>query len=100
MASANPGTAGDNRATTKGIYVMDAASEDFLGLGNTAATANITFGNNTTYSPFRLFVGPDDTVYVSDAATNKIGGVWRTDPRMINSTNIFLAPQACFYSIP
>ena len=88
VASANPGTT-DGRTTTKGIYAMDAASEDFLGLGATAATAGITFGNNTTYSPFKLFVGPDDTLYVGAAATSTIGGVWRTDPNLISSTNIF-----------
>ncbi len=88
VASANPGTSG-NRTTTKGIYVMDAASEDFLGLGSTAATAGITFGGSTTYSPFKLGVGPDDTLYVGDGATGVIGGVWRTDPNLLNSTNIF-----------
>ena len=89
VSSANPGQAGSGRNTTKGIYVMDAASEDCLGLGSTAATANITFGGSITYSPYKLCVGPDDTLYVGDSSSGSIGGVWRTDPNLINSTNIF-----------
>src|SRR5215469_14622073 len=35
VASANPGNSSNNRNTTKGIYALDAASEDVLNLGNT-----------------------------------------------------------------
>jgi len=89
VASANPGDANDGRDTTKGIFVMDAASEDFLGLGSTAATAGISYGTSTTYAPYKLCVGPDDTLYVADGSSSKMGGVWRTDPNLIGSTNIF-----------
>ena len=51
--------------------------------------ANITFGGSITYSPYKLCVGPDDTLYVGDSSSGSIGGVWRTDPNLINSTNIF-----------
>ena len=89
VANASAGTAGDNRTTTRGIYALDAASGDFLGLANTAATAGITLGSSTTYSPYKLAVGPDDALYVGDASTGKIGGVWRVDPNLATSTNIF-----------
>ncbi len=90
VASASTGAAGDNRTTTQGIYALDAASEDFLGLVNTAATAGMALGTTTTtYSPYKLAVGPDDALYVGDAATGKIGGVWRVDPNLATSTSIF-----------
>ncbi|EEF63093.1 family 20 glycosylhydrolase [Pedosphaera parvula] len=90
VANANPGSAGPMRpVTTKGIYVMDAASEDCLGLGNVAATAGITLGSSTTFSPYKLFVGPDDALYVGDAATGIIGGVWRVDADLKTSATIF-----------
>lgn len=89
LASANPGDAPDNRATTKGIYALNAASQDVLNLGNTAATAGMSLGTSTTYSPFKMFVGPDDSVYAGDASSSKIGGVWRLDPNLATSTNLF-----------
>jgi hypothetical protein len=89
VSSANPGEAGYGRKTTKGVYVMDAASEDFTGRGATAATAGMSLGTSTTYSPYKLCVGPDDTVYVGDGSASKTGGVWRTDPNLSASTNIF-----------
>ncbi len=88
VANANPGTTAA-RTVTKGIYTLDAASEDCLGLGNTAATAGMSLGNSTTYSPYKLFVGPDDNLYVGDAGTSTIGGVWIVDPNLTVSSNIF-----------
>ena len=89
IASANPGEASDDRATTKGIYALDAASEDVLNRGNTAATAGMTLGTSTTYGPYKMFVGPDDAVYAGDASSSSIGGVWRLSPNLTGSTNIF-----------
>jgi hexosaminidase len=77
------------RTLTKGVYAMDAASEDCLNLGNTGATAGMSLGNNTTYSPYKLSVGPDDYVYIGDAASSVIGGVWRVDPSLKTSANFF-----------
>src|SRR3984885_7754107 len=42
ISSANTGETSDDRVTTKGLYALDAASEDVLNRGNTAATANMT----------------------------------------------------------
>jgi len=90
VVNADPGDASPIRTTTtKGIYAMDAASEDCLHLGNTAATAGMTLGTDNTHSPFRVFVGPDDSVYVGDAGSQKIGGVWRVDPNLATSVNLF-----------
>lgn len=77
------------RITTRGVYVMDAASGDIFGRGATGATAGMSLGTSTTYSPYKLGIGPDDTVYVGDCASVTIGGVWRTDPALAASTNIF-----------
>ena len=89
VANANAGGAGPRANTTKGIYALDAASGDCLGLGNTAATAGMTLGSSTTYSPYKLFVGPDDALYVGDASTGTIGGVWRVDANLATSASLF-----------
>ena len=82
-------TAANGRPTTQGVYVMDAASEDILGQGNTASTAGMTLGTSATTSPWKLGLGPDDAVYIGDKGTPSIGGVWRADPNLIGSANIF-----------
>jgi hexosaminidase len=89
VASASTGSAAGYRTTTRGIYALDAASGDCLGLGSTAATAGMTLGNNTSYSPYKLFVGPDDALYVGDAASGTIGGVWRVDANLTTSVSLF-----------
>ena len=99
VASANPGLSPVLRQTTKGLYVTDAAADDILNLGGTAATAGMSLGTSTTYSPFKLFVGPDDYVYVGDAASSTIGGVWRVDPNLATSTAIFGLANASANSV-
>ena len=88
VANANPIT-GNGRSTTKGIYVMDAASEDFLGQSNTAATAGMSLASATSLLAVQAGLGPDDTLYVGDASPATIGGVWRVDPNLAASTNVF-----------
>lgn len=88
VANSASGTAG-GRATGRGLYVMDAASGDIFGRGATAATAGAAVGNNATYSPYRVAIGPDDSVFVTDAAATAISAVWMTDPGIFTSTNLF-----------
>jgi len=67
--------------------------------GTNAATAvraaGVTWANNG-FSPYRLFVGPDDFLLVGDAShTGGSGlndGVWRIDPN-VTSNQLFLGPQ-------
>ena len=89
VSSANTGETSDDRVTTRGIYGLDAASEDVFNLGNTAATPITTLGTSTTYGPYKMFVGPDDAVYAGDASSSSIGGVWRISPNLAASSNIF-----------
>ncbi len=89
VANASPGSAGARPITTRGIYALDAASGDCLGLGNSAATAGMFLGSSTTFSPYKLAVGPDDALYVGDASTGTIGGVWCVDANLATSVDIF-----------
>jgi hypothetical protein len=73
VANASAGTAG-NRSVGRGIYVLNADTSDALGYYTNAQTAGITLGSSSTYSPYKVFVGPDDMVYVGDAANNLYGG--------------------------
>src|SRR5665213_62068 len=89
VANADKGAAGVRPTTSKGIYVMDAASDDTFGRGNYASFGGMSLGTDTTYAPFKLGIGPDDALYVGDNSAAKIGGVWAVDPSVIASTNLF-----------
>jgi len=89
VVNANAGSAWPRSSTTRGVYALDAASEDCLGLGNTAAANGSSLGSSTTYSPFKVGIGPDDSVYVGDASSGTIGGVWVADANLTAFRNLF-----------
>ncbi len=77
------------RTVGEGFYLLNADQTDALGEGDTARTAGLVFdsdGTTGTESPYRLFVGPDDNLFISDwSATN--GALFVTDPNV--ATNSF-----------
>lgn len=97
VSNASPGTSG-GRTVGKGLYAMNADQSDALGQGNTALTAGMSMGGSTTYSPWKLSVGPDDMLYVADGNgtynnASPLGyGVWMVKPDLSGSTQLF--PQA------
>src|ERR1035441_5326530 len=50
------------RVTTRGVYAINADQTDAVGQADTARTFGMTLAANTTYSPHKLRVGPDDMV--------------------------------------
>jgi len=69
---ANAANAGDSiRTVGKGVYVLNADFSDGMGYGNTAQPASLpsgtAWGTSPNYAPYKLYVGPDDMVYVGDA---------------------------------
>jgi len=82
------GGAGLTRTTTDGIYVYNAALADAVGQGNTGRTGGMTFGGGTdSASPFRVHVGPDNSVYVTDWSDPN-SNLWQTNPNVTASTAV------------
>ncbi len=100
VVNASPG---DNtvRTTGRGVYVLNADGSDALGYGTNAnpvigAGANqIQYGSSTTYGPYLISVGPDDSVYLGDASgaltvgTTVGGGVWMLNPDLTTAKDLF-----------
>jgi hypothetical protein len=63
----------DANASARGLYVLNADQSDALGYGSTAKAGSIPFVASS-YSPWRLYVGPDDIVYVASTSTLAAGG--------------------------
>ncbi|MBI4579437.1 MAG: hypothetical protein HY718_07020 [Planctomycetes bacterium] len=64
MAESVGGTTLAGRAVQDGVYMLNADGTDADGQGNTSRKGGATFGG--TNSPFRLTVGPDNKVYLTD----------------------------------
>ncbi len=78
------------RSTGRGMYIINADQSDALGRGTNASAAGITFStatSGTTYSPYRIHVGNDDTLFIADAMTNTCA-LWETDPDVSTATQV------------
>jgi hypothetical protein len=94
---------GNGRVVGKGIYLLNQDGSDAIGQGTNALLGNIVLGTSVRYSPYRIFVGPDDSVYVADLAGTYTaalgvtglsyspvgGGVWWAAPDFSSTTNLF-----------
>lgn len=63
--------------TQDGVYMLNADGTDADGQGNTARAGGVTWG--TASSPFRLTVGPENKVYLTDWSDSH-SGLWVGDP--------------------
>jgi len=85
--STGGGTTGSGRTINKGIYALNSDCSDALGQGNTGLTGGLEAFDifaptaNSTYEPWKIVVGEDDYVYVSDAQ-NPRGGLARVNPNL------------------
>jgi hypothetical protein len=88
VANSDTGTA--VRPVGDGIYLINADFTDAVGQGDTALTAGInTFTNGDTSgsTPWRLAVGQDNQLYISDYSFTN-GTIYVTDPDVTTGTNI------------
>jgi hypothetical protein len=67
-------------AKARGIYIFNADTSDAYGRGATASGA--VFNSGSANSPYRLGIGPDQTVYAGDFST-VAATVWKFDPDVI-----------------
>jgi hypothetical protein len=67
------------RPVGDGIYVLNSDLSDALGQGDTALTGGLDFTQSVTASPFRLTIGRDGNLYISDWS-DATGSVYVTDP--------------------
>ena len=87
------GTTASGRTVTKGMFALNADLSDALGQGNTGLTGgletysdgagNYLFGANSRYEPWKIVVGEDNYLYVSDAQ-NPRGALARVDGNISN----------------
>lgn len=75
------------RTTTDGIYVMGADQSDVTNQGDTAYAGGVTW-TGSNYSPHKITVAPDDSVYIADYSDGH-SGIWRCNA----------SPQAVFDEI-
>lgn len=64
VSESTGGTTTAGRTLTEGVFILNADVTDAVGQGNTGRKGGLTFG--TTNSPFRVTIGPDDNVYLTD----------------------------------
>jgi hypothetical protein len=96
---ANASNAGDSvRTVSKGVYVLNADFSDAMGYGNTAQPASLpagtAWGTSPNYAPYKLYVGPDDMVYLGDAGFYNSSytcgePVWMLDPDLTTVCGMF-----------
>ncbi len=96
---ANAANGGDSvRTVGKGVYVLNADFSDALGYGNTAhptsLPAGTAWGTSPNYAPYKVYVGPDDMVYVGDAGFYNSSytcgePVWMLDPDLTTVSGMF-----------
>jgi hypothetical protein len=74
------------RSIGDGLYAIRADQSDAFGYGDTAQAAGLGTVSSTN-SPFRLTVGPDHNVYVSDFSDAN-GSVYRMDGTLTNGIQV------------
>jgi PA14 domain/Immunoglobulin domain/Immunoglobulin I-set domain len=96
IGNSTPGTFTSNSVTRtvgRGIYMLNADQSDAKGLGNTASTGGLTFSSVNAASPYRLSVGPDDTLYIADWSDDN-GNVYSVDGNVSGgSGQVILQPE-------
>lgn len=84
-------TSAGARPVGDGIYVLSADQSDALGRGDTASTGGLNFTTTPAAqdgnTPWRIEVGQDDNLYISDFSTN-LGTIYRTDPDVTTGAQV------------
>jgi len=81
------GTSTNGRTTNDGVYMLNAALEDYTNQGTTSYSGDAGWLTNSNSSPMRLSVGEDGNVYIADWA-DAHPGVWKMDTQ--NPTAAFV----------
>lgn len=89
-----------SRSLEDGIYVLNADQTDALGQSNTALTGGINWTNPppNAESPHRLFVGPDDSLFINDWSDSN-GSAYMTDGNVANGVNLLGGPVGSVFPI-
>jgi hypothetical protein len=87
--SAAGSTTGVVRALGDGLYAVHADQSDAFGYGNTAQSGISDWSSLPSSSaPFRVSVGPDNNVYISDFS-DTTGNVWRMSNTLGSPAQVF-----------
>lgn len=69
------------RPVGDGIYVLNSDLSDAVGQGDAALTGGLDFTQNSNASPFRLTIGADNNLYITDWS-DQTGSLYVTDPNV------------------
>lgn len=89
---ANSSATNSPRAVGDGIYVLNPDMTDALGQGDTALTGGLDFTQNQNASPYRLTIGRDNNLYVTDWS-DQTGSLYVTDPNVAGGQNVLGGPN-------
>jgi len=110
----NPGTKNFGRvyvsdansgANQRGLFVRNADLSDALGQGATpsvatnARSAGLPFVGSS-FSPYKLYIGPDGHVYIASTSTLTGGGFYATTDPDVTSGSLLLATALSSYTPP
>ncbi len=90
ISNSGAGTAA-GRSVGDGIYILNADQTDAVGQGDTALTAGLDFTANPTYTPYRVKLGEDDSVYITDLYDGT-GNLYVADPNVSAGSGKFVFP--------
>jgi Calx-beta domain-containing protein len=89
---ANSSATNSPRAVGDGIYVLNPDMTDALGQGDTALTGGLDFTQNQNASPYRLTIGRDNNLYITDWS-DQTGSLYVTDPNVAGGQNVLGGPN-------
>jgi hypothetical protein len=79
------GVFGSNRTLGDGIYMLNSDLSDAIGQVDTPLTGGLDFATGGTVSPYRLSLGQDGNLYVTDWS-DAAGSLYVTDPNVSPGT--------------
>jgi hypothetical protein len=85
FTNATAATTASGRAVTRGIYAAYPDGSDPLNLGNTAVTGGVNWNELSYNSPYELYIGADDKIWISDWS-DAHAGVWRAENADLSGT--------------
>jgi hypothetical protein len=80
------------RALGDGLYLLNADQSDAVGQGDGALTAGLNFSTGGASSPYRVKLGEDDLVYITDWS-DAAGNLYVADPNLSAGSGQLVFPQ-------
>lgn len=87
ISNSAAGTVAGGRTLGDGLYAIKADQSDAFGYGSTAQTGGISFLPASASAPFRVTVGPDSNLYITDFS-DATGTIYRTSGTLTSGATV------------